>query len=101
MGALARAECGRRWNRPGGLAAGTLIINVTGSLLLGLLSDWTGPGFTVVGVERALGTFTTFSSFAQEIVTAVELRRLTLAVGYAVATLTLGILAAAFGIALA
>ena len=61
-GALARAEASRRWNRRGGLAAGTLVVNATGSLLLGLMSGWTGPGFTVLGVG-ALGAFTTFSSF--------------------------------------
>lgn len=35
-GALARAEAGRRWNQHGGLAVSTLIVNVTGSFLLGL-----------------------------------------------------------------
>jgi CrcB protein len=99
-GALARAEAGRRWNRPAGLAAGTLIVNTTGSFLLGLLSGWTGPGVTILGVG-ALGAFTTFSSFARDIVAALELRRATLALGYAAATLTLGILAAAAGIGLA
>jgi CrcB protein len=99
-GALARAEASRRWNRPGGLAAGTLIVNATGSLLLGLMSGWTGPGFTVLGVGT-LGAFTTFSSFARDIIAALELRRAALAVGYTAATLTIGILAAAAGTALA
>ena len=34
-GALARAEAGRRWNRHNGLAVGTLLVNITGSFLLG------------------------------------------------------------------
>ena len=99
-GALARAEASRRWNRPGGLAAGTLIVNAIGSLLLGLISGWTGPGFTVLGVG-ALGAFTTFSSFAGDVIAALELRRVTLAVGYTAATLIIGVLAAAAGTALA
>ncbi len=39
VGTLARAEAGRRWNRPGGLPVGTLAVNVSGSLLLGLLPN--------------------------------------------------------------
>jgi CrcB protein len=99
-GALARAEAGRRWNHPGGLAAGTIIVNATGSLLLGLMSGWTGSAFTVLGVG-ALGAFTTFSGFARDIVAALELRRVALAAGYMAATLAIGILAASAGIALA
>ena len=99
-GALARAEASRRWNRPAGLAAGTLIVNTTGSFLLGLLAGWTGPSVTILGVG-ALGAFTTFSSFARDIVAALELRGAALALGYTVSTLTMGILAAAAGISLA
>lgn len=98
-GALARAEAGRRWNRPAGLAAGTLMVNAIGSFLLGLISEWTGPSVTVLGVG-AVGAFTTFSSFARDIVAALELRRVALALGYTAATLTMGILAAAAGVAL-
>jgi len=99
-GALARAEASRRWNQPGGLAAGTLIVNAIGSLLLGLMSGWTGSNLTVLGVG-GLGAFTTFSGFARDIVAALELRRIALASGYLAATLAIGILAAAAGTALA
>jgi fluoride exporter len=99
-GALARAEASRRWNRPAGLAAGTLMVNAIGSFLLGLMSEWTGPSVTVLGVG-AIGAFTTFSSFARDIVAALEGHRVPLALGYTAATLTMGILAAAAGIALA
>ncbi|MGH9290359.1 MAG: fluoride efflux transporter FluC [Acidimicrobiales bacterium] len=98
-GALARAEASRRWNRPAGLAAGTLVVNAVGSFLLGLMSEWTGPSVTVLGVG-AVGAFTTFSSFARDVVAALELRRRLLAVGYTTATLTMGVLAAAVGVAL-
>jgi len=100
MGALARAEAGRRWNRAGGLALGTLIVNVTGSLLLGLLSGVTAPTATVLGVG-ALGAYTTFSSFARDVVAVVACRRLALAALYVGASVVLGVAAAALGVAVA
>lgn len=99
LGALARAEAGRRWNRPGALALGTLAVNVVGSFLLGLLWNAAPPVLTVLGVA-GLGTFTTFSSFASDVVALLELRKLLLAVGYLVASCGLGVGAAALGIAL-
>lgn len=98
-GALARSEVNRRWNQPGGLAAGTLMVNSTGSFLLGLTTNWTGPDFTIVGIG-ALGTLTTFSTLAGDILVALERRRTALAVAYTAATLAIGILAAAAGMAL-
>lgn len=99
VGALARAEAGRRWNRHDGLAVGTLIVNVTGSFLLGLLSAVTEPTVTVLGVA-GLGAYTTFSSFARDTVALVELRRSRAAAVYLGATLGLGIAAAALGVAI-
>ena len=98
-GALARAEIGRRWNVHDGMPLGTLIVNVTGSFLLGLLADLTPPAFTVAGVA-ALGAYTTFSSFARDAVALVELRKATLAAVYVMTTCVLGIGAAALGVAL-
>jgi fluoride ion exporter CrcB/FEX/tetratricopeptide (TPR) repeat protein len=66
-GVLARAEAGRRWNRHNGLALGTLIVNVTGSFLLGLPANAAPLTVTVVGVG-GLGAFTTFLSFARDAV---------------------------------
>lgn len=99
VGALARAEAGRRWNRHEGLALGTLVVNVTGSFLLGLVSDLTTPTLTIVGVG-ALGAYTTFSSFARDTVALVELGRVRLAAFYVGASCTLGIAAAATGVAI-
>jgi fluoride ion exporter CrcB/FEX len=75
VGTLARAEAGRRWNRHNDIAVGTLVVNVTGSFLLGLLSEATPTTMTVLGVG-GLGAYTTFSSFARDAVALVELRRL-------------------------
>ena len=100
VGAVARAEVGRRWNRHGGLAVGTLIVNVTGSFLLGLLVNVAPPALTVLGVG-GLGAYTTFSSFARDTVALAELRRLALAAVDVGGTCVLGIGAAAIGVALA
>lgn len=99
-GAVARAEAGRRWNRHDGLALGTLIVNVTGSFLLGLLSNVAPPTVTVLGVG-GLGAYTTFSSFARDAVALVEAGRFGLAVAYVAGTCGLGLAAAAAGIAAA
>lgn len=100
VGALARAEVGQRWNRPDGLAVGTLVVNVTGALLLGLLSNVGPPAMTVVGVG-GLGAYTTFSSFARDAVALGEQGRIMAAFGYVGASYVLGIGAAAAGVAMA
>lgn len=98
IGALARAEAGRRWNRHDGVPWGTLMVNVAGSFLLGLLHD-SGPGFvTVLGVG-AIGAFTTYSSFARDVAALLELRRALLAVAYAVATCAGGLVVASIALA--
>lgn len=99
-GTLARAEIGRRLNRSEGLAAGTLVVNVTGSFLVGLLVNAAPTVVTVVGIG-GLGAYTTYSSFARDAVGLIERGRLVLALVYVTATCALGIGAAALGIALA
>jgi fluoride exporter len=99
-GALARAEAGRRWNRHDGLAVGTLIVNVTGSFLLGLLSDVAPLTLTVLGVG-GLGAFTTFSSFARDAVALAERGGIKAAAFYVGATVVLGLAAASAGVAIA
>ena len=98
VGALARAEAGRRWNRNGGVAVGTLVVNITGAFLLGLLVETAPPAFTVLGTA-GLGAYTTFSTFARDTVALVEQDRVALAGVYVAATLILGIGAAAAGVA--
>ena len=98
-GALARAEAGRRWNRPHGLPAGTLAVNVSGSFLLGCLATTTAPVVTILGVG-GLGAYTTFSSFARDAVALAEEAKAPVAVAYVGASVILGIAAAAAGVAL-
>lgn len=99
-GALARAEAGRRWTRRDGFALGTLVVNVTGSFLLGLMSEMTQPALTILGVG-GLGAYTTFSSFARDAVALAEQDRLRLSVLYVAASCALGVGAAALGVAIA
>lgn len=99
-GALLRAEAGRRWNRRESLAIGTLVVNVSGSFLLGLLWNVAPRALTVLGVG-GLGSFTTFSSFARDTVALTEFRKWGLAAFYVGVSCGLGIGAAALGIAIA
>jgi CrcB protein len=98
-GSLLRAEAGRRFNQPGGWPGGTLLVNVVGSFLLGLLSGVHPPTSTVLGVA-GLGAFTTFSSFSRDVVALVEERRYGLVVTYLAATLVVSVAAAGIGVAL-
>jgi CrcB protein len=85
---------------------GTLVINLTGSLLLGLITGaalyhalpklprlWLGTGFC--------GAYTTFSTFTFETVELLESGERGTAVAYAAASLITGLAAAAAGLALA
>jgi CrcB protein len=99
-GALARAEAGRRWNRHGAFPLGTLVVNVSGSFLLGLLWDVAPPLLTVLGVG-GLGAFTTFSSFARDAVALGEQGQVGRAAVYVAVTCAAGIGAAGIGVALA
>lgn len=100
LGAVLRAEVGRRCRPRSGFPLGTLLVNVSGAFALGLLSAVTDPVATVLGAG-ALGSFTTFSTFARDVVALAEPSRAATAALYLVATLALGVAAAAAGIAVA
>jgi CrcB protein len=85
---------------------GTLVINVLGSGVLGLLLGWSaaaaGPGVSPA-VLAALGTgwcgaFTTYSTFGYETVRLAADRLPYRAAGYAVLSIVLGLVAAAIGV---
>lgn len=70
---------------------GTLVVNVLGSLLLGVLAGRTaGASYALLGIGFC-GAFTTYSTFAVEAVQ-------TTSVGYVVASVVLCLLAAAVGL---
>ena len=99
-GALARAAAGRRWNAPGGWPWGTLAVNLTGSLALGLLHGTGAPAATVLGTGL-VGAYTTFSTFARDTVVLTGRGVPGRAAAYVIVSVGGGVLAAAAGVALA
>ncbi|MGD0808773.1 MAG: fluoride efflux transporter CrcB [Acidimicrobiales bacterium] len=92
-----RTEPGRPW--------GTFVINVSGSLLLGLLTGLTMTGHLSEIGKALLGTgfcgaYTTFSTFSFETVRLVEDGRVFDAAGNVVISVALGLAAAAAGLAI-
>ncbi len=90
----------------GGFPWGTLIVNVVGSFLLGVLvgllsAAWTPPGdmrlFLATGF---LGAFTTFSAFSLDVVSEFERGPNSLAVLYVVASVVFSVLALLAGLRL-
>jgi CrcB protein len=108
LGALARWGVGLTWPTPhGGFPAATLVINVVGCLLMGVLVVHVAElreahplvrPFLGVGV---LGGFTTFSTFAVDAEQLLGAGRLGVALGYLAATTLGSVGAAALGLALA
>ncbi len=84
-----------RW--PGG-HRGTLVVNVVGSLALGLLVGASAPVPVIVGVG-GLGALTTFSTFAADTLD-LAANRPVQAVGHVLITVVLGVTAAAAGLVL-
>ena len=89
-----------------GFSFGTLIVNVAGSFLMGVLAGFFAfrPGigqhirfFLTTGV---LGGFTTFSAFSLDMAVLVERHSYELAAGYAVGSVAASVSALFFGLAL-
>ena len=105
IGAPARYALERfvRARRPGDWPWGTFVVNVSGSLALGIVVGLVlaqgvdGDVRTIVGTGF-LGAYTTFSTYAYETVRVGTARR-GLAVAYAFGTVFASVLAAAIGLA--
>ncbi len=104
LGAVARFALDsfitNRWSSP--LPVGTVVINVTGSLLLGLLTGWAlggdrGDALAVLGVGF-LGGYTTFSTASVEAARLVRSGRGLGAALHAVGMMVLGLAAAIVGL---
>ena len=82
---------------------GTFVINVTGSLLLGVVAavfkDRAGPGFLLLGIGFC-GGYTTFSTFSLEVAEAIQKGRWDLAALYAGTSVVGGFIAFAVALAL-
>ena len=84
---------------------GTLAVNVTGSLSIGLvmtllLSRNADPAYRFLLVSGFLGGYTTFSAFSLEALVLVESRRWDAAALYVGGSVLLGLLATALGLGL-
>jgi fluoride exporter len=104
VGAPLRLWAGRVAMRAGrDPSAGTLVVNVVGSAVLGAISGGVGTPPEVLALVGTgfCGALTTFSTFGADIVRLAEARRVLAATGYAAATLVLGLGAAALCWALA
>ena len=104
LGALARWTIAEALpSSPGHWPWGTLLVNLTGCLLLGALfavlaarfpsATWPRP-FLAVGV---LGGFTTYSAFAVEVMRLVEAGAVAVALGYVVVSVVGGVAAVGTG----
>jgi CrcB protein len=103
LGALARWGLAEALPSPGGWPWATLLVNLTGCLLLGALlavlatrspePSWARP-FLGVGV---LGGYTTYSTFAVQVVDLVDGGALLLAAGYVLVSVVGGIAAVLLG----
>ena len=116
LGAISRHLVGQaslRWlgpDMPLGLPWGTLVANVLGGALMGLLVGWlalAGRGgelsadIRLFGAVGLLGGFTTFSAFSRELAEMVERRDLALAFGYAAGSVLLCLAAVFAGLFIA
>jgi CrcB protein len=101
VGAPARYAADRlavRW-RGAGSVVGILVVNVAGSLLLGLVvgaRDLSPAVVALVGTGFC-GTLTTFSTFGFDVVRLVEERRVGRALAYLTGSVLLGVAAASIG----
>ncbi len=92
-----------RARTPGSFPWATLVINVTGSLLLGLLTGLAAgrllpDAYAVVAGTGFLGGYTTFSTASYETVRLAAERRYAVALGHALGMLALSVAAAAVGL---
>ncbi len=99
-GALGRWQIAE-WigTEPGRLPWETLLVNLTGCLLIGLAASRIEPGSDrwLFGVTGLLGGFTTFSAFSNETRALLDTDRVGTAVAYVAVTLAGGLLAVAAG----
>jgi CrcB protein len=99
IGACARGALLLRLNPVRGLPWGTLAVNVSGSLALGLAVELAPAWLTVLGTG-ALGAYTTFSTFALEVVRLFEEGDRALAAAYVGVMLTASVAAGWLGLTL-
>ena len=107
LGGVLRYLLGTALQRPGQYPVGTLLVNVTGSFVLGLVLRLATETTLVSPQARAFlavglcGGFTTFSTFSWEVLSLAEHGAWLRAGGYALLSVALSLAACAAGMALA
>jgi CrcB protein len=111
VGTTARAQLEAAFPAPvGGWPWATFVINLVGSLILGVLLESLLRGGNDAGWRRAvrlgcgtgmIGGFTTYSTFMLEVEQLLRGGHPAVAVAYAVVSVVVGVIVAGFGIALA
>lgn len=100
LGSIARYDIGKRISRYSRTAFpyATFLINITGALLLGIVSSQHGTGqLYLLAGEGFLGAFTTFSTFMYEGFDLIQNNKYLNAFIYITATVVLGILGFGLG----
>ena len=92
IGSLARVIISHHLNKTG-FPYGTLLINMLGSFLFGIIANSSSDTVIVFGIG-ALGAMTTFSTLSQEAIQLGRGRRFFTAIFYVTTTLVAGVLAA-------
>lgn len=98
LGSICRAAISHWWPQ-----TNTLLVNITGSLLIGLIvaladRNWIDPNSRLILCTGFLGGFTTFSAFSLENVQLVQQGNYTAAVAHALGSMALGVVACAIGL---
>ena len=89
-----------------GFPSGTLIVNVVGSFLIGLLAGYflvrtdVGQHWRLFLTTGLLGGFTTFSTFSLDTALLIERQSYGLAIGYVAGSVVAGVVALFIGLAL-
>ena len=105
IGATARYATYRAlvWHGPD-LPVATVVVNVAGSLIMGvlavLLADRWGTGYAPLLLTGVLGGFTTFSAFSLDALVLWERGQMTAAAVYVIASVVLSLVAVIAGLAI-
>lgn len=81
-----------------GFPLGTLAVNITGSLLIGLLWAAAGPRWHPLLMTGLMGGFTTFSAFSLDVLRLVESGRISAGLVYVAASVILSLAAVWAGV---
>jgi CrcB protein len=98
LGAISRYLISEKFNRKKTIPKGTLLVNLLGSFLIGIVFGMELPRtWTLILASGFAGALTTFSTLNKEIILLWKMERKSFAIGYIVITFTVGILLAWVG----